>query len=98
MTNRVVVCWSLPMMPLVDGPWARGKCSFKMLQYMSCAIPVVVSPVGMNQTVLARGESGIYADSPSDWTEALSALIADSGLRRRMGQTGRRVIEQFYST
>jgi glycosyltransferase involved in cell wall biosynthesis len=86
------------LMPLVDSAWARGKCSFKMLQYMSCAIPVVVSPVGMNQSVLARGQSGISADSSSEWTEALSALIADSGLRRRMGQTGRQVIEQFYST
>jgi glycosyltransferase involved in cell wall biosynthesis len=86
------------LMPLVDSAWARGKCSFKMLQYMSCAIPVVVSPVGMNQTVLGHGESGISADSSSEWTEALSALIADSGLRHRMGQSGRRVIEQFYST
>ena len=69
-----------------------------MLQYMSCAIPVVVSPVGTNQSVLARGQSGISADTSSEWTEALSSLIADAELRQRMGQTGRRVIEQFYST
>jgi len=86
------------LMPLIDSAWARGKCSFKMLQYMSCAIPVVVSPVGMNQAVLARGQSGVSADSSSEWTEALSTLIADSLLRCRMGEIGRRVIEQFYST
>ena len=41
------------IMPLEDSPWARGKCSFKMLQYMACGLPVVVSPVGMNAEVLA---------------------------------------------
>jgi len=46
--------------------WARGKCSFKMLQYMACGIPVVVSPVGMNENVLAMGEIGMGATTIDD--------------------------------
>ena len=49
------------LMPLPDSPWTRGKCAFKMLQYMACAVPVVVSPVGMNADVLALGELGFGA-------------------------------------
>jgi glycosyltransferase involved in cell wall biosynthesis len=86
------------LMPLIDSLWARGKCSFKMLQYMSCSIPVVVSPVGMNKIVFAHGESGFTANSTSDWYEGLNTLINDSSMRRRMGRMGRQVIQSFYST
>ena len=86
------------LMPLVDSLWARGKCSFKMLQYMSCAIPVVVSPVGMNQIVMNHGQSGFTADTTSEWYECLNTLIGDSSLRGAMGRIGRQVIQSFYST
>ena len=33
------------LMPLEDSDWARGKCAFKMLLYMACGLPVVVTPV-----------------------------------------------------
>ena len=32
---------SIGIMPLLDTDWERGKCSFKMLQYMACGIPVI---------------------------------------------------------
>ena len=43
------------LMPLKDSEFQRGKCSYKMLTYMSCERPVVVSPVGMNADVLKMG-------------------------------------------
>ena len=49
------------IMPLPDGDWARGKCAFKMLQYMACAVPAVVSPVGMSAQVLAMADVGLAA-------------------------------------
>jgi len=47
------------LMPLQDTDWTRGKCAFKMLTYMACGVPVVASPVGMNQDVLAMGRIGL---------------------------------------
>ena len=52
---------TLGVMPLDDGPWERGKCSFKMLQYLAAGRPCVVSPVGMNREVLAQAEVGLAA-------------------------------------
>ena len=40
------------VMPLPDGPYERGKCAFKLLQYMALGRPGVASPVGANAEVV----------------------------------------------
>lgn len=86
------------LMPLDDGPWTRGKCSFKMIQYMACGIPVVVSPVGMNAEVLSMAELGRSARATSEWIDALDGLMADSALRRGLGAEGRAIAETRFSS
>src|SRR5882724_1432978 len=49
------------IMPLRDTLWSRGKCAYKMLLYMSCGVPVVVSPVGMTGEVLKMETIGACA-------------------------------------
>lgn len=85
------------LMPLEDTDWARGKCAFKMLTYMACGVPVVVSPVGMNQEVLAMGDVGYGPRHPGEWVDALSALLENRGLAERMGDTARFVVERHFS-
>jgi glycosyltransferase involved in cell wall biosynthesis len=89
--------FDIGLMPLEDNLWARGKCSFKMLQYMACQIPVVVSPVGMNAQVLSHGAVGFAAKSADDWTDSLIALADSAAVRQRMGEQGRRVVEHNYA-
>lgn len=88
---------SIGIMPLDDSLWARGKCSFKMLLYMACGMPVVVSPVGMNNDVLGRGTVGFAAASVRDWEEALETLVTDRTTAEAMGREGRRVVQQEFS-
>jgi Glycosyl transferases group 1 len=88
---------TIGIMPLDDSDGARGKCSFKMIQYMSCGVPVVVSQFGMNAEVLQKGEIGFSATDRQDWVDALSELLASPELRARMGREGRAVAEQHYS-
>jgi len=85
------------LMPLPDTAWTRGKCSFKMLQYMAAGLPVVVSPVGMNRQILEKGPVGLAATTRDEWYQALDTLCRNRSLRRTMGQTGRKITEQFYS-
>lgn len=85
------------IMPLADGEWERGKCSFKMLTYMAVGIPVVVSKVGMNEEVLSHGRAGLLAASASDWIEALSEILMDGDLGAEMGRIGRGVVETHYA-
>jgi len=90
--------YSVGVMPLHDDPWSRGKCSFKMLQYMAVALPVIVSPVGMNKEVLEKGDIGFGPNTPQQWYDALDTLYRDWSLQRRLGQKGRQIVESFYST
>ena len=84
------------LMPLPDTEWARGKCAFKLIQYMACGVPVVASPVGANVDVVNNG-NGLLADSVGDWLDALRRLRDDPALRQSFGTTARQTVEQLYS-
>ena len=85
------------IMPLPDEPWARGKCGYKLVQYMACGLPVVASPVGVNTDIIDHGSNGFLASDPQEWAGAVTALAQDAALRRRMGLEGRRKVEQAFS-
>lgn len=84
------------IMPLSDDEWCRGKCSYKMLQYMACGIPVVVSPVGMNALVLAQADVGLAAETKSQWIDNLIQLLHSVEQRRVFGENGRKLILAQY--
>lgn len=88
--------FDLGVMPLVDDEWSRGKCAFKLIQYMACGVPVVASPVGANIDVVADG-CGLLASSPDEWIQALRELRDDPGRREMMGAAGRERVENIYS-
>ena len=85
------------VMPLNDAPFERGKCGYKLIQYMACGLPVVASPVGVNTTLVEHGVNGFLATSLDEWEWALRTLARDSLLRHRMGQAGRAKVEREYS-
>ena len=84
------------IMPLPDNPWERGKCGFKLIQYMACGKPVVASPVGVNREIVVEGVNGFLASTQKEWVDALLRLKEDPDLRRTMGENGRRMVEEKY--
>ncbi len=84
------------VMPLPDTPWARGKCAYKLIQCMACAIPVIASPVGANVDAVPPS-CGILANSSEQWLVAFRQLAADPEMRHRMGAAGRQWVEERYS-
>ncbi|SEG57199.1 glycosyltransferase family 4 protein [Marinobacterium lutimaris] len=90
--------FDIGIMPLVDSPWERGKCGYKLIQYMACGIPVVASPVGVNSEIVERGRNGQLADSLEDWKRTLFEML-QSGYERRqqMGVEGRKKVVEWYS-
>ena len=89
--------FDIGIMPLTDDIWAKGKCGFKALQYMALGVPAIVSPVGVNTEIVDTKVDGIVADSENEWLDAMTLLIENENERRRMGNNGRKKIEQHYS-
>ncbi len=84
------------IMPLVDTPWERGKCGFKLIQYMACGKPLVASPVGMNTEIVDNGENGYVASDHDEWVDTLIHLSDDTETAQRMGSRGRELIADRY--
>jgi glycosyltransferase involved in cell wall biosynthesis len=89
--------FDIGIMPLVDDPWERGKCGYKLIQYMACGLPVVASPVGVNGQIIKHGVNGYLAQDMNEWEEMLHRLLKDLDLRQSMGAEGRKRVEAWYS-
>ncbi len=83
--------------PTPDDPWTRGKCGFKILQYMACGLPTLASPIGANCEILREGIDGFLPASPAQWLTRLQTLCGDPALRQRQGQAARRRVAESYS-
>ncbi|MEW6117185.1 MAG: glycosyltransferase family 4 protein [Nitrospirota bacterium] len=89
--------FDIGVMPLTDDVWARGKCGFKLLQYMAVGVPAVCSPVGMNKEIVADGTNGFWAESEEEWVDKVGRLIEDPQLRADMGRRARETVIERYS-
>jgi len=93
--------FTIGIMPLRNTEWERGKCSFKMLQYMGCEVPVIVSPVGMNNEVMQlRNQFGTFGEIAGHaWADVLEQYyhLGDEQCAIQ-GKAGRRAVTEKYST
>ena len=88
---------NIGVMPLKKDIWSEGKCGFKGLQYMALEIPTIMSPVGVNTTIVQHGVNGYLVDLEQDWYNILELLILDKSLRISIGKNGKKRIEENYS-
>ncbi len=93
---ELINSFDVGVMPLPDNDWARGKCAFKLIQYMACAVPVIASPVGANVDVVTA-ECGVLASTSQEWVDALRLLRDQPVTRARMGEAGRTRVAHHYS-
>lgn len=88
---------NIGLMPIPDDDWAKGKCGFKALQYMSLGIPALVSPVAVNKKIVDDGINGYWCNTEEQWKVAISALTQSGTLREKMGKAAKEKIKNYYS-
>jgi glycosyltransferase involved in cell wall biosynthesis len=84
-------------MPLADDEWARGKCGNKAIYYMASEIPTVLSPVGVNASLVQNGTTGFAASTHDEWFERLAQLVESRDLRQTLGRNARVFVLNQYS-
>lgn len=85
------------IMPLDNTSWERGKCGFKLIQYMACGIPVIASPVEINKIIVNHSVNGFLAETEEGWSEYFKLLQKNTQLRLEMGLQGRKTVEANYT-
>ena len=93
---RAIADADVGVMPLSDNEWTRGKCAFKLLQYMAAGLPCVASPVGANCEVVTPDYNGFLATTEQQWYESLHRLLASSELRTTFGARGLARVRSHY--
>ena len=88
--------FDIGIMPLTDDKWSKGKGGLKILQYFAMGIPVVCSPVGINEELVNDGINGYHAKNTVEWSEKLGNLIKDPALRKKFGIAGRKTVEEKF--
>jgi glycosyltransferase involved in cell wall biosynthesis len=90
--------FDIGIMPLIDSDWERGKCGYKLIQYMACGLPVIASPVGVNVDLVTPGVCGLLAETANQWRSAILEIAHSPDRRRELGAAGRGRVEQHYCT
>jgi len=94
---QAIQSFDIGIMPMPDEPWTRGKCGYKLIQYMACSLPVIASPIGVNKEIVDHGLNGFLAGDRRQWQQYLQTLIQNKEIRQEMGAEGRRRVETWYS-
>jgi hypothetical protein len=89
--------WSVGLAPLPSRLAFAGKFPSKIVNYMAAGIPSVVTPKGMATWLIKHKETGLYAETPDDWREAIQYFIDRPDEVVRMGANARRDFEQRLS-
>lgn len=64
---------TIGVMPLEDNSFNRGKCGFKLIQYLNMKKPVIGSNVGINGEIIQK--NGFTVNGPDEWYEHLETLL-----------------------
>lgn len=71
----------------------------KMFEYMSAGIPVIASDFPLWREIIAGNDCGLLVDplNPTAIAEAIDTLVTNPEMAQRMGENGRRAVEERYN-
>lgn len=87
---------SVGIMPLLNDQWSRGKCGFKLIQYMACAKPTISTPLEANIKI-NKSNKNLHATTNTEWYEALVEIYLNQEKFNAVGIENRLIAFKEYS-
>lgn len=86
------------LMPIEDNIVGRGKCGFKLLQYMGLGVVGVATNVTVNGEIIEDGKNGfLVKPDNSNWYDVLKKVLSLQANLSDIGKTARQTVEDRYS-
>ena len=84
------------LMPLNDTVSDRGKCGFKLIQYMGLGIVSIASGIGVNSQIIEDKRNGFLVNK-KNWLDVLKEVIGKKENFQTIGEAARKSIQSSYS-
>jgi len=84
------------IMPLIDNNFNRGKCGFKLIQYMACGKPTISTPLNANIKI-NRNKKNLHATTNDEWYQALEEVYTHREYFNEVGKNNKDDVAKYYS-
>jgi glycosyltransferase involved in cell wall biosynthesis len=85
------------LMPLENDDISKGKCGFKLIQYMGLGIPGIASAITVNKEIVHDGINGWLVHDIEDWETILLKALNNISSIAVLGENARNTIKDNYS-
>lgn len=84
------------IMPLDDNLFNKGKCGFKLIQYMAFGKITISTPL-LSNVEINHGNKNLFASSSLEWIERISFLLQNGEFVKEVGKENINIVKRFYS-
>lgn len=97
--KKEIISSHIGLMPLPDTEFTRGKGGFKLIQYMSTAMPVIASAVGFNKQIVTKDFGFLIDEGTTEptWKEAILEMSSDWERYSSMSRNAKDNYNQYFS-
>ena len=88
--------FTVGIMPLIETPFTRGKCAFKLVQYMAVGIPTISTPLQSNIDIDSNC-GNLFASSTEEWISSFKKLILNPQMCRLIGERNKAFALNHYT-
>lgn len=96
--KKYIKNFDIGLMPIYDNAVGRGKCGFKLLQYMGLGVVGVATNVAVNGEIIEDGKNGFLVKSDnSNWYEVLKKVLSLQNEYSNIGMLAKKTVQIRYS-
>lgn len=84
------------IMPLLHSVNEKGKCGFKLLQYMSLGIVSLADSITINNEIIEDGKNGFLVNE-NNWYSDLEKVLSNRDGYNTIGKEAKQTVTKYYS-